>query len=239
MRELLKKGREFHVIEDFERQLKINIKAMSELNETLLSQKAFFQTEPMVRLIGEDAREITLPDDIREIDLIVTSPPFINAQNYYRSFKLQLFWLELLNPHKGSELRRSFIGSDSVQARDYKELHLSEYSELNKIIKRIYKKDPTRAYVVYKYFEDMKQVFEQFKNILGKGKYCCITLGDNTIRHIPVPTHKFIIQQMEDVGFKTVLIGADMIKNRSLMSKRAETAGIMDVEWAMVFKKTG
>lgn len=238
MRELLEKGRKFHVAEDFERQLKINTKAMDELNRTLLSQKAFFQTEPMAKLIGEDARKIELPDDIDEIDLIVTSPPFINAQNYYRSFKLQLFWLELINPHKTGKFRRGFVGSDSVQARDYKELHLSEYNELNKIIKKIYKKDPERAYVVYKYFEDMKHVFEQCKNTLGKGKYCCITLGDNTIRRIRVPTHKFIIRQIEDAGFETIIVGADIIRNRSLMSKRAETAAIMDVEWAMVFRKT-
>jgi DNA modification methylase len=236
MRKLLEKGRNFHIVEDFEKQLENNIKAMAELDEEInkLNNSSRIRVGH-VTLIEQDARCIGLPEE--SVDLIVTSPPFINAQNYYRTFKLQLFWLELINPQNGSNFHRSFIGSNGILARDYLELHLFGYDELDKIIKKIYKSDKKRAFVVYKYFQDMKQVLRQFKRVLKPRKYCCMTLSDNTIRGINIPTHKFIIWIAEDLGFNTILVGADPIRNRSLMTKRAETAGLMDVEWAMIFRK--
>ena len=237
MRKILEKGREFHIVEDFEKQLETNIKAMAELNNEIHKQKGSFQIKPgKVKLIGEDARYIKLPKE--SVDLIVTSPPFINAQNYYRSFKLQLFWLELIDPYIASNFHRSFIGSNNVLVKDYKERHLLGYEDLDETIKKIYEKDEKRAYVVYKYFKEMKQILHRCKDLLKHGKCCCLTLSDNTIRGINVPTHKFIVQIAEDACFKIILIGADIIRNRSLMRKRAETAGVMDVEWAIVFRKT-
>ena len=236
MRKLLKKGRDFSIVENFEKQLETNIKAMAKLNDEIHRQKNFFGIKlGKVKLIGEDAQCTKLPEE--SVDLIITSPPFINAQNYYRTFKLQLFWLELINPYDVGNFQRGFIGSNNVPVKKYKELHLFGYDDLDKTIKKIYKRDRKRAYIVYKYFKDMKQVIGQCERVLKKGKYCCITLSDNTIRDIKVPTHKFIVHIAEDVGFKTILIGADFIQNRSLMTKRAETAGIMDVEWVTVFRK--
>ena len=60
---------------------------------------------------------------------------------------------------------------------------------------------------------------------------------DNVIRKVPLYTHKYITDIAEDVGFKTVEVGYDRIKSRGLSPKRHHTAGLIEVEWLMVFKK--
>jgi hypothetical protein len=57
------------------------------------------------------------------------------------------------------------------------------------------------------------------------------------IRKIPINTHELIITHAEKVGFETERVGCDTIKAHALTTKRHKTAGLIDREWAMVFKK--
>lgn len=42
----------------------------------------------------------------------ITSPPYINAQDYFRNFKLELYLLEQLLPFRAETLRTRFIGTE-------------------------------------------------------------------------------------------------------------------------------
>ena len=59
------------------------------------------------------------------------------------------------------------------------------------------------------------------------------------IRKVPVNTHVFLQHIAENIGFNTEHVGYDRIVARSLTPKRHETAGIIEVEWMLIFRKVG
>lgn len=189
-----------------------------------------------VILKNSDARSIELEDET--IDLIITSPPYANAQEYFRSIKLELFWLGMATNSRLLELKKQLVGTERVPAQVYTKLQRFGIPDLDRALERIYEVDQRRSYIVYKYFVDMRKNIEENYRVLRPGKHFCILVGDNVIRNVPVYTHNCIINMAEDIGFKTTEVGYDRIKSRGLAPKRHHTAGLIEVEWLMVFKKT-
>lgn len=194
--------------------------------------------ETEAKLIGEDARRIDLPDG--SVHLVVTSPPFINAQEYFRTTKFEIWWCGLADAAMVHEMETRMIGMERVSNGEAKDLQLLKKRGMERadgFIEKVYAKDPGRAYIMFHYFREMEIVFREVKRVLDDEGRFCITIGDNTIRKIPVPTHALIVDLAESVGFKTQKVAYDIIKVHSLSIKRHETAGLIDKEWAMIFSK--
>ena len=192
----------------------------------------------MLTLLNSDARKIDLPDE--SVHLIITSPPFINAQEYFRTTKFELLWTGLATIEKIKEFESQMIGIERVINTDTDKLWLLEgknVSDINDVIRKIHEKDKQRAYITYGYFKEMKIVFSELYRVLEKEGRFAITIGDNVIRKIPINTHELIKQLAEICGFETEKVAYDLIKTRRLSIKRNETAGLMLKEWALVFKK--
>jgi len=189
-----------------------------------------------VMLKNSDARSIGLDDEA--VNLIVTSPPYANAQEYLRSIKLELFWLGMATNSKLLDLKKQLIGTESVPAKEYAKLERFGIPDLDRTLEKIYEVDQRRSYIVYKYFVDMKKNIEEDYRVLKPSGHFCILVGDNVIRKVPLYTHRYIVDIAEDAAFKTIEVGYDRIKSRGLSPKRHHTAGLIEVEWLMVFKKT-
>jgi len=189
-------------------------------------------------VIDKDARNIKLDSGV--VSLIVTSPPFITAQEYFRTMKFEIYWTGLGDSEKINELKERMIGLEKTRNYHSNELHLLKIKRLKKlddIIKKLYAQDKNRAFILYQYFVEMKKAFQEFKRVLSRGGYFVITIGDNIIRKIPIKTHELIVKLAEEVGFKTECVGYDVIRAHALMTKRNITGGVMNIEWIMVFKK--
>lgn len=196
----------------------------------------YFEKSAKAEVIGKDARKIELGDE--SVNLIVTSPPFMNAQEYFRTTKFEIYWTGLAEAEEIRNLERQLIGVERVSNHEYAELHLTNNLRLDDIIKKIYDVDKQRAYILYQYFVEMGKAFKEFHRILAKSGCFVITIGDNIVRKIPVPTHELIIDIAENnAGFKCERVGYDVIKAHALMTKRNITGGVMNVEWAMVLRK--
>ena len=135
------------------------------------------------------------------------------------------------------ELKKQLVGTERVPAADYTELQKFGIPDLDRALERIYEVDQRRSFIVYKYFIDMKKNIEEDYRVLRPGRHFCILVGDNVIRKVPVYTHKYIIDIAENMGFETIEVGYDRIKSRGLAPKRHHTAGLIEVEWLMIFKK--
>lgn len=182
-----------------------------------------------------DAREIKLISN--SIDLIITSPPYINAQKYIRSTKLEIFWLGLLNEDELKKIDSDLVGTEKVFANNYKVLHNTGYNLADQIVSIIYNKDPRRAFIAYKFYVDMSKVFQEIFRILKKGKYFVLIIGNNTIKGINVPNQEILAEIAIDKGFTIENVFVDYIKSYGLMTKRNKTANMIDKEWVIVFKK--
>lgn len=209
------------------------------VNERVVTLTNFLEhDQAKATVIGEDARKINLPDE--SVHLVVTSPPFVNAQEYFRVTKFEIWWAGLADVKQVHDLERRMIGVERVTREEAGELHLLRRKGLRRIdraIRAVHKKDPTRAFVLYQYFSEIETVLKEVRRVLDREGRFAITIGDNVIRKVPIDTHELLIDLAEEVGFTTDRVGYDIIKTHALATKRNVTAGLMTREWAMVFSK--
>lgn len=180
-----------------------------------------------------DARKTGLEDD--SVDLAVTSPPYINAVDYPRTHQLELYWLKFA---KGSlaSMKRQYIGTETVYNKEYAELKQSGLKTLDPLLEEIYHIDPRRAYIIYKFFEDMKANLKEVRRVLRPGGRYCIAIGNNTIRGKNVPSHEILkeVAGLDDVGFEVENYFFSGVINHFIKIPRNER---MAGEWVIILKK--
>lgn len=223
MIEKVEHGYKVDVLSSFEDQVKKMIRHLKQNNCKIEA-----------RIIGDDARNIRMPDSC--IDIIITSPPYINAQKYFRSTQLELYWLDLVDNKKLKELDEKSIGTERVKVRDYKNFKLTDFRLINDIVKK-YKDDKKVAYIILQYYNSMIKVIKELYRVLKKNGKLILVIGDNHIKGRVVPSGKIFDKILVETGFKIEKIYFDKIKNYSLMIKRNKTADIIKFEWILVARK--
>jgi len=221
-------------IEYFKEALDKNFEKIKLLSEYLNISDNF------IKVFQGDARESSVilnQNGVKKIDFIVTSPPYINAQDYFRSYKLELWWSGLATLEEVRKLDMHAIGTERISGHNYKILPKSDYRYLNTILNKIWKIDKKKSYIVYDYFENMKQVLNQFYNVLKNRRHFCLITGCNTICGVQIPTYKILTHIAKNNSFELVEIGRDEIKNRALPPDRNHKSGIIKEEWITVFRK--
>lgn len=180
---------------------------------------------------NSDARDLKYPDNY--FDFAVTSPPYVNAVDYPRTHQLEIYWLEL---EKGSltPLKKKHIGTESVSAKFYKDLHLINIKEADKILTSIYKIDKRRAYIAYKFLADMEKNIQEVNRTLKKGSRYAIVIGNNTIRGHNFESWKYLIEIAERNNFELeTYFGSEIIKH-FIKIKRDER---INTDWIIILRK--
>jgi DNA modification methylase len=196
----------------------------------------------VAKVIGEDARSIPL--DAQSVDLIVTSPPYLNAIDYPFAHKHELFILDLVEPENYRPHSRKYIGvSERVLLKSmYSDLHLSGYEPVDGYITKIYSGgkdvDKNRAFVVFQYFTGMQVFLEECNRVLRKEGSLVIFVGDNRIRNIYVPTHTLLLEMAKDrCGFEVETFFYHRMKHKKLAIPRYATGGEIETEMAVVLRR--
>ena len=222
MKEKKKNDYKFHPIELFKERVTRYCKDMEDL---------FYKTKNNNVKVDfvktNDTRDIVLPKGFRKVDLIITSPPYANAQEYFRNFKLELFWLGMVDHRELTELDKNQIGGENHASLNYSKLHQTGYKEIDSIIKKLFQNNKKSAYIVYKYFYNMEKSIKEYHKVLKKGGHCVIIVGNNTVRGVKIPIAKTLIGIAKKNGFKMHDYGYDLIRNRKFMTKRNNSAEII------------
>ncbi len=204
-----------------------------------------------VKVFEGDARKtssILAHNGIDSVDFIITSPPYINAQDYFRSYKLELWWSGLATPNEIKSLRKEAIGSENTSGADYDCIPKSDNKLLNVVLNKIWKKNENlskerirvarqKAYIIHNFFENMKSVFKEFNEVLNPDGSFCLISGNNNICETQIQTYRILAQLAEKSGFELVEINRDEIRNRALPPGRNHNAGIIKEEWITVFRR--
>ncbi len=119
------------------------------------SERAHRQVSHRVVLGSAD----NFPQD-RPTDLIVTSPPYINAMNYSMAARYEILLLGLVGPGSLIAHQTDYIGTERVYSRDYSQLQQFPTDQvlaepLNPLLEKIYESEPKRAFIVYNFFRRM------------------------------------------------------------------------------------
>ena len=176
---------------------------------------------------------------VRGVDLILTSPPYANAQRYTRSLRLEMFALGFTKD--GAEERvldRMQVGTERVAEIEWKEMsEPTGVDTADRVIKKVLKGDEYRAAIVGKYVRDMSKVVMNCFDALKDGGHAVFVLGNNNVCGELLDNAKILGEISEDVGFEAVLRVRNRIPSRGLLTKRHPTAGVITHEHVLVLKK--
>jgi DNA modification methylase len=201
-----------------------------------IEQLAQISTIGNTKEISGHALDIPIKE---EIDLAVTSPPYINAFDYARTLRLENLWLGLESEDSIRNKKKNYVGTENINSKEeIKNLNiLNDSSILKDAFIKVRDKDLKRAIIVKKFFEDMKVNLEQIYNVLNKnGKYC-IVIGDSTIRKERIESWKILIDIGEKIGFKLENYFGYEIKNHYLRIPRGNRGGKINHDFVIVLKK--
>lgn len=145
-----------------------------------------------------DARQLDIEDD--SIDLVLTSPPYLNAIDYMRCSKFSLVWMG----YNVDKLRR--IRGDSVGAEASSEQALKA-SWVNSLIKQLGLK-PALANrdnsLLARYVWDMGQALAEVSRVLRRGGRAVYVVGDSMSRGTFIPNSSFVTAVAQEHGLSLV-----------------------------------
>ncbi|MEM4066764.1 MAG: hypothetical protein QXV17_07885 [Candidatus Micrarchaeaceae archaeon] len=157
---------------------------------------------------GVDTLETRLD---REVDALITSPPYLQAQEYIRSTKLELFWL-------GYD--ESYIRALSKMEIPYREVRgVKIFSDTYYEFREKITEDHLRE-MYDRYFNAVLSVF----STLDVREYMFIFVGPAKIRNWPVPIDEIIVEHLREFGWRHEVTLVDRIVSRTMFQARRNPA---------------
>jgi hypothetical protein len=163
--------------------------------------------------------EVYSPKDIeiwnppRSYKLMITSPPYLQAQEYIRSSKIDLYWLG----NDDREIKRLSHLEIPYRIPKGKVSTLTLDSIRQKIVE-LRRTDLLNLFDSYFYFT-LTNFLKVSKSLLPDG-HLCIFVGSATVAGIKVPLWKIISEYFQDYGFTVENVFEDRIVARKLFGYR-------------------
>ncbi|MDE1853276.1 MAG: hypothetical protein KGI38_05965 [Thaumarchaeota archaeon] len=131
-------------------------------------------SDAKVEVVCHDARSLAEAPELRNrtFDLVITSPPYVNAYDYHKYHRQRMNWLDV----------------DSTPVRTLEIGGHDRYTRKNA--------DPAT------YVSDLKKCFAETSKLMKQGGRCCVVIGDGIVGGKAVPTHELIVDALWGVGLK-------------------------------------
>lgn len=123
-----------------------------------------------------DARDLPLRRE--SVDLVLTSPPYLNAIDYVRCSKFSLVWMG----HSIADLR--ILRRESIGAETGKNCSSHDQDVIN-IVNDLHLKPrliPRDEKILVQYITDMRSALKEVARVLSPGGKAIYVIGENTIR---------------------------------------------------------
>lgn len=159
---------------------------------------------------GIDTLETKLDCDV---NILITSPPYLQAQEYIRSTKLELFWLGYDEDYIRGLSKKEIPYRSMNKIKIYSE----KYYEYRDKIKENHLK------VLYdRYFHAILNAFSSLgENVTN---YMCIFVGPAKIRTTSIPIDDIIIEHLQEFGWQHEVTFIDTIVSRVMFESKVNPA---------------
>ncbi|WP_252106992.1 MULTISPECIES: DNA methyltransferase [unclassified Halomonas] len=214
------------VLTTFEKYLRKAIKGVTELS--------LVRGERQAHVLAGSAT--SLPLDNNSVDLIVTSPPYLDSVDYMYNFMLEYFWL---GPSLGvpsrveyNLRRRMPIGSKNP---------ISPATSIDSTILELF--DPKqipeyRRKAVLSYFSMMQShFFEAARVMKEEGRYVLVVGNSEAAKGI-LPVHDCLLRLAKMAGLHLEKAFAYRIRRHYMKFPRKGRGGIILMDWVITLKKT-
>lgn len=150
---------------------------------------------PAARSYEGDARSLPLRDG--SVDLVLTSPPYLNAIDYIRCSKFSLVWMG----HGVKELRR--VRARSVGAEKGKDLRGDqEVADILAAMNLRPKLATRQEAILTRYLDDTRRSVGEVARVLAPGGRAVYVVGENTIRGTYVRNSVLVTRLAGSSGLK-------------------------------------
>ncbi len=189
----------FEAIPKFENTVRSKLLDAEELWRLSKQVAKQYRERPTVGIVGKDARDISLEDS--SVDLAVTSPPYASAVHYVSVHKLEMFWLDLMPDM--AKLDGQVVGTSRAYVSEYRPWEpKTSIPELREVMRELIETEKKSAYIVYKYFDDMRRNLCEVNRVLRRNGAYCVVVGENTFRKVRIPTYRILARIGERCGFE-------------------------------------
>ncbi len=152
-----------------------------------------------------------------EVDMIITSPPYVTSYEYADLHQLSALWLDFTDDYR--KLRDGSIGS---QHNIYNFAH--EFKLLNdtgnEIVSLLLNSDKSQARSVARYFLDMQIVAKKSYDMLSCGGIALFVIGNTEYKNVRIDNAKHLSESLYKAGFSSVLATKRKIINKILTPYR-------------------
>lgn len=115
-------------------------RSTSRIEEAFLKQENWDSTLPACDVLNKDILRVEPAEIGKEVNLVITSPPYPNAYEYWLYHKYRMYWLGLGDPKQVREqeigARPHFHGSDPKDEKDFERQMNTLFSLLGEVTTR-------------------------------------------------------------------------------------------------------
>ncbi|MCX8061851.1 MAG: site-specific DNA-methyltransferase [Anaerolineales bacterium] len=172
------------------------------------SQYASALNTPSIVVLG-NSMSVQIPE---KVDLIITSPPYMNGLDYVMNYKIEMGWLGFGQSHRELKgLKDQMVVCDNVSkglVRQFSQTQRYTHPWIEQIKADIRASIEQRGTyrrqdmpeIVHKYFDDLYQVMRNVVRFLNKGGRFILVVGDSLIADVYVPTDLILARIGEELG---------------------------------------
>ena len=200
--------------------------------EGMLDLRSLAPTATVDIPTGSGATDLSdYPEEV--FALALTSPPYANAVDYPRTHQLEMYWLGLA---EGSlvDLKRQHVGTETVLKEEYDSLRRTGIASADRVIESIYGKDPRRAYIAFKFLQDMVKNLVEVRRVLKTGRHYVIVTGCNQVRGHTFETWRYLLDIAPILGYQVDSWFVSGIINHFIKVPRKER---IDDDYVLVLRK--
>ncbi|MCA9218422.1 MAG: hypothetical protein KDB27_35375 [Planctomycetales bacterium] len=185
--------------------------------------------------------DLTSINELRDESLtcshVITSPPYVNAQDYFRNSKLELFILEGVLPFRIEDIIHRFIGTErGVDRSLLDDDGAKRRRKLVPDLTFLERGHVGQAVILHQYLRDIEAALTAIKEMLEPNGTLVLVCGDNLIGGRRIVTWQVLNRMLQNLGFMMFDTFGDRIRNRAVAPRRSGHKGMIKEEIVSAFR---
>ena len=166
-----------------------------------------------VSVLNEDFRSVALPDS--SVDLVLTSPPYLNRLDYVVNHLAPLTLLSSFIPVELDNLREEMMGTTIVVKTDQPDARWGEtcLRTLSSVFSHPSKASATYYYWNYlHYFADLFRILAQLKRLCRPSARGVVVLQNSYYKELEVPAQMILCEMSQGLGIDARIIRTEKVR---------------------------
>ena len=140
-----------------------------------------------------------------EVDLIITSPPYVTSYEYADLHQLSSLWLGYTDDYR--KLREGSIGSTHIsddRSANFEGLNETGKDTVNQLLSKGNVTVKVRS--IARYYSDMQKAVEKCSRMLRPGGMVFFVIGDSQYKDVKLQNARHLIESLQNNGYQDIKI---------------------------------